>query len=147
MFGSGIGAAEVFFFIGQLEFFYDQSPDVMRSLCSALSLLTTALGNYLSSLILSMVTYFTTRGGKPGWIPDNLNEYRKPLKNHLYHNIQKQKMVYFQGLHFELKLVACSTACSYLGFRFQTREAPALAVLEKYHDAKRWICWEKRNYG
>ncbi|KAJ1430527.1 PTR2 family proton/oligopeptide symporter, conserved site [Sesbania bispinosa] len=67
------GAAEVFTFIGQLEFFYDQSPDAMRSLCSALALLTTSLGNYLSSFILTIVTYFTTRGGKPGWIPDNLN--------------------------------------------------------------------------
>lgn len=69
-----LGAAEVFTFIGQLEFFYDQSPDAMRSLCSALSLLTTSLGNYLSSFILTVVTYFTTQGGKPGWIPDNLNE-------------------------------------------------------------------------
>ncbi|KAE8690945.1 Protein NRT1/ PTR FAMILY 8.3 [Hibiscus syriacus] len=58
----------------QLEFFYDQSPDAMRSLCSALSLLTTALGNYLSSFILTVVTYFTTKGGQVGWIPDNLNE-------------------------------------------------------------------------
>ncbi|XP_065855473.1 protein NRT1/ PTR FAMILY 8.3-like [Euphorbia lathyris] len=69
-----IGAAEVFTFIGQLEFFYEQSPDAMRSLCSALSLLTTSLGNYLSSFILTMVTYFTTVGGKPGWIPDKLNK-------------------------------------------------------------------------
>jgi peptide/histidine transporter 3/4 len=69
-----LGAAEVFTFIGQLEFFYDQSPDAMRSLCSALSLLTTALGNYLSSLILTIVTYLTTQGGSTGWIPDNLNE-------------------------------------------------------------------------
>ncbi|VFQ94418.1 unnamed protein product [Cuscuta campestris] len=69
-----LGAAEVFTFIGQLEFFYDQSPDAMRSLCSALSLLTNALGNYLSSFILTVVTSITTRGGKPGWIPDNLND-------------------------------------------------------------------------
>ncbi|XP_027340578.1 protein NRT1/ PTR FAMILY 8.3-like isoform X3 [Abrus precatorius] len=69
-----LGAAEVFTFVGQLEFFYDQSPDAMRSLCSALSLLTTSLGNYLSSFILTVVTYFTTQGGNPGWIPDNLNE-------------------------------------------------------------------------
>lgn len=68
-----LGAAEVFTFVGQLEFFYDQSPDAMRSLCSALSLLTTSLGNYLSSFILTVVTYFSTRGGNPGWIPDNLN--------------------------------------------------------------------------
>ncbi|XP_051148514.1 protein NRT1/ PTR FAMILY 8.3 [Andrographis paniculata] len=71
-----LGAAEVFTFIGQLEFFYDQSPDAMRSLCSALALLTTSLGNYLSSLILTVVTSLTTRGGQTGWIPDNLNEGR-----------------------------------------------------------------------
>ncbi|KAJ0494649.1 putative proton-dependent oligopeptide transporter family, PTR2 family proton/oligopeptide symporter [Helianthus annuus] len=69
-----LGAAEVFTFVGQLEFFYDQSPDAMRSLCSALSLLTNSLGNYLSSFILTVVTSITTSGGQPGWIPDNLNE-------------------------------------------------------------------------
>ncbi|XP_038978885.1 protein NRT1/ PTR FAMILY 8.3-like [Phoenix dactylifera] len=68
------GAAEVFTAIGQLEFFYDQSPDAMRSLCSALSFVTNALGNYLSSLILTIVTHITTQGGKTGWISDNLNE-------------------------------------------------------------------------
>ncbi|KAI5385479.1 protein NRT1/ PTR FAMILY 8.3 [Lathyrus oleraceus] len=68
------GAAEVFTNVGQLEFFYDQSPDAMRSLCTAFSLLTTSFGNYLSSFILTVVTYFTTQGGKPGWIPDNLNK-------------------------------------------------------------------------
>ncbi|KAJ6362904.1 hypothetical protein OIU78_003151 [Salix suchowensis] len=68
-----IGCAEVFTFIGQLEFFYDQAPDAMRSLCSALSLTTVALGNYLSTLLVTVVTKVTTRGGKLGWIPDNLN--------------------------------------------------------------------------
>ncbi|KAL3530845.1 hypothetical protein ACH5RR_010167 [Cinchona calisaya] len=68
-----IGCAEVFTFIGQLEFFYEQAPDSMRSLCAALSLTTTALGNYLSSLLVTIVTKTSTKGGKPGWIPDNLN--------------------------------------------------------------------------
>nr|XP_043612126.1 protein NRT1/ PTR FAMILY 8.2-like [Erigeron canadensis] len=68
-----IGAAEVFTFIGQTEFFNDQAPDSMRSLCSALSLTTVALGNYLSSLLVTIVTAISTKGGKPGWIPDNLN--------------------------------------------------------------------------
>ncbi|ERN09688.1 protein NRT1/ PTR FAMILY 8.1 [Amborella trichopoda] len=68
-----VGAAEVFTFIGQLEFFYDQAPDAMRSMCSALSLTTVALGNYLSTLLVTVVTHVTTKGGKPGWIPDNLN--------------------------------------------------------------------------
>uniref|UniRef100_A0A7N0ULB6 Uncharacterized protein n=1 Tax=Kalanchoe fedtschenkoi TaxID=63787 RepID=A0A7N0ULB6_KALFE len=58
-----VGAGEIFTSIGQLE-----------SLCSALSLLTTSLGNYLSSLILTILTHFTTRNGSLGWIPDDLNE-------------------------------------------------------------------------
>ncbi|XP_074582721.1 protein NRT1/ PTR FAMILY 8.1-like isoform X2 [Curcuma longa] len=69
-----IGAAEVFTFIGQLEFFYDQAPDAMRSMCSALSLTTVALGNYLSTLLVTIVTSITTKNGKLGWIPDNLNQ-------------------------------------------------------------------------
>ncbi|GFY93198.1 peptide transporter 1 [Actinidia rufa] len=69
-----VGCAEVFTFIGQLEFFYDQAPDAMRSLCSALSLTTVAFGNYLSTLLVTIVTKVTTRGdGELGWIPDNLN--------------------------------------------------------------------------
>ena len=68
-----IGCAEVFTFIGQLEFFYEQAPDAMRSMCSALSLLTVALGQYMSSLLVTIVTKVTTRNGSPGWLPDNLN--------------------------------------------------------------------------
>ena len=68
-----IGLAEVFTFIGAIEFFYNQSPDAMRSVCSALNLLT-KLSQVLNTFILTMVAYFTTRGGNPGWIPDNLNE-------------------------------------------------------------------------
>lgn len=68
-----IGCAEVFTFVGQIEFFYDQAPDAMRSLCSALSLTTNALGYYLSSLLITIVTHVTTKHGELGWIPDNLN--------------------------------------------------------------------------
>ncbi|XP_016719322.1 protein NRT1/ PTR FAMILY 8.1 [Gossypium hirsutum] len=68
-----IGCAEVFTFIGQLEFFYEQAPDAMRSFCSALSLTTVAAGSYLSSLLVTIVTSITAKDGKLGWIPDNLN--------------------------------------------------------------------------
>ncbi|KAG9158231.1 hypothetical protein Leryth_000365 [Lithospermum erythrorhizon] len=68
-----IGCAEVFTFIGQLEFFYEQAPDAMRSMSSALSLTTVALGSYLSTLLVTIVTNISTRDGKPGWIPENLN--------------------------------------------------------------------------
>ncbi|KAL7586573.1 hypothetical protein Lser_V15G38317 [Lactuca serriola] len=68
-----IGCAEVFTFIGQLEFFYDQAPDSMRSLCAALQLTITALGSYVSALLVTIVTIISTRGGGAGWITDNLN--------------------------------------------------------------------------
>ena len=69
-----IGCAEVFTFIGQMEFFYDQAPDAMRSMMAALSLTTVGLGNYLSTLIVTIVTKVSTRHGKLGWIPSNLNK-------------------------------------------------------------------------
>ncbi|OWM66107.1 hypothetical protein CDL15_Pgr007741 [Punica granatum] len=68
-----IGFAEVFTLIGQLEFFYDQAPDGMRSMCSALLLAAFALGNFLNTLLVTVVTVVTTRNGNLGWIPDNLN--------------------------------------------------------------------------
>ncbi|KAF8664912.1 hypothetical protein HU200_054229 [Digitaria exilis] len=71
-----VGAAEVFTFIGQLEFFYDQAPDAMRSLCSGLSTVSFALGNYLSSALVTVVARATARGGRDGWIPDEINRGR-----------------------------------------------------------------------
>ncbi|KAG8074188.1 hypothetical protein GUJ93_ZPchr0006g41807 [Zizania palustris] len=69
-----LGTGEVFSSIGLTEFFYEQSPDAMRSLCLAFSFADISAGNYLSSFIVSLVPVFTARGGSPGWIPDNLNE-------------------------------------------------------------------------
>ncbi|KAF8674872.1 hypothetical protein HU200_048006 [Digitaria exilis] len=68
------GAANVFGTIGPTEFFYDHAPVTMKSLCAALGQLSVASGNYFNSLVLSLVAVVTTRGGAPGWIPDNLNE-------------------------------------------------------------------------
>lgn len=68
------GAAEVFASVGATEFFYDQSPETMKSLCAALGQLAIASGSYVNSLLLGIVAVATTRGGKPGWIPDNLNQ-------------------------------------------------------------------------
>ncbi|VAI33273.1 hypothetical protein VPH35_090617 [Triticum aestivum] len=69
-----LGAAEVFTFIGQMEFFYDQAPDAMRSVCSGLCTAAFALGNYASSALVSVVVRATARGGRPGWISDDINE-------------------------------------------------------------------------
>uniref|UniRef100_A0A0D9XH88 Uncharacterized protein n=1 Tax=Leersia perrieri TaxID=77586 RepID=A0A0D9XH88_9ORYZ len=69
-----LGASAVFAYVGQLEFFYNQAPDSMRSLCSALGHMTWSLGSYLSTIIVTVVSAVTARGGSPGWIADEIND-------------------------------------------------------------------------
>lgn len=71
-----IGASEVFMYVGQLEFFNDQAPDGLKSFGSALSMTSISLGNYVSSIIVTIVMKASTGGVVPGWIPRNLNRGR-----------------------------------------------------------------------
>ncbi|KAK9095405.1 hypothetical protein Scep_026874 [Stephania cephalantha] len=68
-----IGASEVFMYVGQLEFFNAQAPDGLKSFGSALCMTSISLGNYVSSLLVSVVMKISTRDNLPGWIPGNLN--------------------------------------------------------------------------
>jgi len=68
-----IGASEAFMYVGQLEFFNGQAPEGLRSFGSALWMTSIAMGNYVSSLIVTIVMDITTRDNKPGWIPEDLN--------------------------------------------------------------------------
>ncbi|CAM8903937.1 unnamed protein product [Rhodiola kirilowii] len=69
-----IGASEVFMYVGQLEFFNAQAPDGLKSFGSALCMTSISLGNYVSSLLVSMVMKISTSDRMPGWIPGNLNK-------------------------------------------------------------------------
>uniref|UniRef100_A0A0E0Q2D8 Uncharacterized protein n=1 Tax=Oryza rufipogon TaxID=4529 RepID=A0A0E0Q2D8_ORYRU len=69
-----VGAGELLATIGQLDFFYSQAPPAMKTVCTALGLLAVAAGDYLSSVIVTAVSWATASGGRPGWIPDDLNE-------------------------------------------------------------------------
>ncbi|KAG0574243.1 hypothetical protein KC19_VG247000 [Ceratodon purpureus] len=66
------GICEVFISVGQMEFFLDQAPDSMRSLGNALYLSTVAVGSFVSSLLVSIVTD-VTHDSNGGWIGNNLN--------------------------------------------------------------------------
>ncbi|RLN41425.1 protein NRT1/ PTR FAMILY 8.3-like [Panicum miliaceum] len=69
-----IGVAKVFTVVGFIEFVYEQSPDAMRSLCQACSLIMITLGSYLVSVMLKFINSVTGERGSHGWIPENLNE-------------------------------------------------------------------------
>ncbi|KAK7340547.1 hypothetical protein VNO77_21253 [Canavalia gladiata] len=68
-----VGASEVFMYVGQLEFFNEQTPDGLKSFGSALCMTSISLGNYVSSLLVTIVMKISTKGDMPGWIPGNLN--------------------------------------------------------------------------
>ncbi|GMJ15560.1 hypothetical protein like AT5G19640 [Hibiscus trionum] len=68
-----VGASEVFMYVGQLEFFNAQAPDGIKSFGSSLCMASMSLGNYVSSMLVNIVMAITTRGGSPGWIPEDLN--------------------------------------------------------------------------
>mmetsp|Transcript_1730 Transcript_1730/g.4193 ORF Transcript_1730/g.4193 Transcript_1730/m.4193 type:complete len:619 (+) Transcript_1730:110-1966(+) len=70
-----IGASEVFCMVGQLEFFYDQAPDVMRSMAMAMQLLSISLGSYLSGALTQAVKHITAGpDGEGGWLPKEIDE-------------------------------------------------------------------------
>ncbi|KAJ6844679.1 protein NRT1/ PTR FAMILY 2.11-like [Iris pallida] len=72
------GIAEAFNTIGQIEFYYKQFPENMRSIAGSLFFCSLAVSNYLSGFMVSVV-HRTTGGGGGGegnWLAEDLNEGR-----------------------------------------------------------------------
>ncbi|GLT54375.1 hypothetical protein SLA2020_275780 [Shorea laevis] len=70
-----MGSAEVFTYVGQLEFFYDEATDGTRSISSAFFLSEVGIGSWLSSALVNIVTS-ATGGEEKGWLRNNLNTSR-----------------------------------------------------------------------
>lgn len=70
-----IGSAEVFTYVGQLEFFYDEATDGTRSISSAMFLSEIGIGSWLSTAIVKIIEA-TTGGVENGWLQNNLNKSR-----------------------------------------------------------------------
>ena len=64
----------MFMYVGQLEFFNAQTPDGLKSFGSALCMMSMSMGNFVSSLLVTMVVKISTEDHMPGWIPRNLNK-------------------------------------------------------------------------
>ncbi|KAF5752612.1 Major facilitator superfamily protein isoform 1 [Tripterygium wilfordii] len=69
-----LGVADVFNAIGLLEFFYDQSPEDMQSLGTTFFTSGIGVGNFLNSMLVTVVDKITGRNGSKSWIGDNLND-------------------------------------------------------------------------
>lgn len=88
------GIAEVFMSVGHLEFLYDQSPESMRSSAVALYCIATSMGNYIGTLMVTLVHKYT--GEERNWLPDrNLNRGRLECYYWLVSAIQVVNFIYY----------------------------------------------------
>ncbi|KAI3446550.1 hypothetical protein Pfo_003215 [Paulownia fortunei] len=88
------GLAEVFMAVGHLEFLYDQSPESMRSTAAALYWIAIGMGNYVSTLMVSLVHKYT--GETRNWLPDrNLNRGRLENYYWLVTGVQVINLMYY----------------------------------------------------
>lgn len=71
-----LGSADLFTLAGLLEFFFTEAPACMRSLATALSWASLAMGYYLSTVIVAIVNSATGGSKHKPWLSgENLNGY------------------------------------------------------------------------
>jgi peptide/histidine transporter 3/4 len=64
------GLAEMTVTIGQLDLFYQEVPDSIRSLGAGFVVSAGGIGAFLGSLLLSVTNRITSRNGKNPWVDD-----------------------------------------------------------------------------
>ncbi|XP_009413298.2 protein NRT1/ PTR FAMILY 2.11 [Musa acuminata AAA Group] len=74
-----LGVSEAFNVISQVEFYYKQFPENMRSIAGSLLFCGFALGGYLSSLMVTVVHRSTGRGQSKNWLAEDLNKGKLDL--------------------------------------------------------------------
>ncbi|PKA65139.1 putative nitrite transporter [Apostasia shenzhenica] len=110
------GVAEAFTSIGHLEFFYDQSPESMRSTAAALFWMSISAGSYTNSLLVTAVHRLSSggRGAGTGWLPDDLNRGRLEYFYWVIAGLQVVNLVYY---------VWCARRYIYKPLKMEEREA------------------------
>lgn len=68
-----MGSAEVFTYVGQMEFFYDESSDGTRSISNAMFLCEIGIGSWINSFLVKFITD-VTGGTQHGWLRNDLNQ-------------------------------------------------------------------------
>lgn len=90
------GLSEAFGIIGQVDFYYKQFPENMRSVAGAMLFLAFAIASYASGLMVSVV-HRTTGGpdGRPDWLAQDLNQGHVDLYYLLIAAMAAVNLVYF----------------------------------------------------
>ncbi|CAJ2664482.1 unnamed protein product [Trifolium pratense] len=70
------GFSDAFCLVGQVEFYYKQFPENMRSLAGSLFFCGLALSSYFSSMLISIIHHTTAKSADGNWLPQDLNKGR-----------------------------------------------------------------------
>ncbi|KAK7330401.1 hypothetical protein VNO77_24595 [Canavalia gladiata] len=68
------GLSEAFTLVAQIEFYYKQFPENMRSLAGSLFFCGLALSSYFSSFLISILHRITAKSATGNWLPQDLNK-------------------------------------------------------------------------
>lgn len=90
------GLAEAFMSVGQVEFYYKQFPENMRSIGGSLFFCGMAMSSYLSSFLVSIVHHTTKiRGKSRDWLSEDLNKGRLDYFYYMIAGLCALNLVYF----------------------------------------------------
>jgi len=70
-----MGTAEVFTYVGQLEFFYDEAMGGTKSISTAVFLSEIGIASWLSTALVKIIVA-ATGGHEKGWLRNDLNQSR-----------------------------------------------------------------------
>lgn len=90
-----MGIGEAFNGIGQTEFFYDQVPEGMRSTAGSINSCISGVGVYLSAIVLTAVKKLSARGGRAGFLDDNLNKAHLDKYYYIIAGMIGANLIYF----------------------------------------------------
>ncbi|KAL5544353.1 hypothetical protein UlMin_008137 [Ulmus minor] len=89
------GLAEAFAAVGQVEFYYKQFPENMRTIAGSLFYCGLAGSSYLSSFLITIVHRNTKDSPKGNWLPEDLNKGRLDYFYYMVAALEALNMIYF----------------------------------------------------
>ncbi|XP_073285761.1 protein NRT1/ PTR FAMILY 2.11-like [Primulina huaijiensis] len=89
------GISEAFAVIGEIEFFYKQFPENMRSFAAAFLFSGFAISSYVTSFLISVVHKATRVRGNGNWLQEDLNKGRLDYFYYMIAGIQVVNLGYF----------------------------------------------------
>ncbi|CAK9183393.1 unnamed protein product [Ilex paraguariensis] len=118
-----VGLSEAFTAIGEVEFFYKQFPENMRSFGGSFLFCGSAMSSYLSSFLVSIVHQTTKNSTVGNWLAEDLNKGRLDYFYYMIAGLQVVNLGYF---------LVCANWYKYKGTGGNNAEVD----MEKLHSGK-----------